>query len=230
VNNQILKNARQEIKFVASEIELQNILLWIKLHPACFVKAYDDRLINNIYFDTHQYTAYCENLSGTSTRQKVRYRWYGDEPYPDSGRLEIKHRRNFFGWKDIFASNTAPYASGNSWRDIKRNLVNNLSPEAQLVILFNPFPVIINRYKRKYFVSNNDDIRITVDTELRVYDQRYSSTPNISRQANIPKTMILEVKCDRSNGKLAASVINSLPIRVSKNSKYASAVASINTY
>ena len=88
------KNARYEIKFVANELELNKILNWINNHSAKFVSSYPNRQVNNIYFDTYNYSCYEENLSGASSRAKVRYRWYGASQFPEKGVLEVKLKRN----------------------------------------------------------------------------------------------------------------------------------------
>jgi len=230
MNESVPKEARYELKFVSPPFEFDRLLTWIRLNSACFHTSFDDRLVNNVYFDTYNFTAYNENLSGTSERQKLRYRWYGDDVYPSKGNLEIKCRRNVYGWKKSFKILNDPYIAGDSWDLVKKRLKQQLDDKVQLWIDCNPQVVITNRYLRKYFVSSDGKIRITVDRDLKVYDQRYCSTPNVSRESNIPGSVILEFKCHRKDRNLVSSVINTIPIRVSRNSKYVNAVTSINRF
>ena len=71
------EDARLEIKFVSNEKNVDVIENWLKLNPAGFYRPYPDRWVNNVYFDTHDYFAFNENLTGASCRTKLRYRWYG---------------------------------------------------------------------------------------------------------------------------------------------------------
>ena len=186
--------------------------------------------MNNVYFDSHDYFSYAENLSGISERRKMRYRWYGDSRYPDAGKLEIKCKRNLFGWKRDFRVDTAPYIEGDSWRKFRDGLSAQLGPEAKLWLQMRPMPTILNRYHRRYFVTRDDAIRLTVDTQQSVHDQRYHSQPSLRRKAHIPDTMVVEFKFDRHNRDLASQVIQGLPIRASRNSKYVIGLKSVHQY
>ena len=204
--------------------------MWLNLHSAGFYSPYPDRKVNNVYFDTYENYAYTENLSGASARTKVRYRWYGESVYPDAGSLEIKCKRNYFGWKLRFRANAAPVAGDDSWKDIRNNLIQQLDPEARLWLESNPQPVMINRYSREYYVSRDDKVRATIDTRQSVYDQRYKGRPNITHASNLPKTLVLELKFDRHDRDLAARIVQGLPVRISRNSKYMIAVQSVSGY
>ena len=87
MNIAVPEDARFEIKFVANEFEVDYVRQWVRLHWACFYVPYPDRWVNNVYFDTLNYFAYEENLSGASARTKVRYRWYGKHDYPEKAQL-----------------------------------------------------------------------------------------------------------------------------------------------
>ena len=88
---------RSEIKFICYQHNYYLIKNWIRIHAYNFFKEYDDRYINNIYFDSHDYKAFNDNLTGLPSRLKVRYRWYGDLITTESkkkGSLEFKFRKN----------------------------------------------------------------------------------------------------------------------------------------
>jgi VTC domain len=216
----IPEQARYEIKFVAYEMHLHSVLLWIKAHWAVFQQPYPDRWVNSIYFDTHDYHSFNENLSGASSRIKVRYRWYGHSNHPSFGNLEIKCKRNYFGWKKNFPVTEQIFQDGDKWADIKKNLVQQMSVEGKNWLMHRPFPVFINQYFRKYFVTRDGRVRITVDTNQTVWDQRYNGYPNLVNKTNIPKTLVVELKFDRKDQEYASEIIQGIPLRVSRNSKY----------
>jgi len=216
----IPEKARYEIKFVAYEMHLHSVLLWIKSHWASFYSPYPDRWVNSVYFDTHDYRSFTENLSGASSRIKLRYRWYGHTNQPSPGVLEIKCKRNYFGWKKNFLVKNPVFQEGNSWTDIKKEIHDQISDEGRNWIKHQPFPVFINQYHRKYYVSRDGRVRITVDTKQNVWDQRYKRYPNLAKKTNIPKTLVVEVKFDRKDQEYASEIIQGIPLRVSRNSKY----------
>ena len=113
------EEGRLEIKFVAYAYEVDRVVQWLRLHHAAFDKPFPDRRVHNVYFDSYDYDAYGENLSGISKRVKVRYRWYGEGRYPDVGMLEVKCKRNKYGWKHRFPVTVSPLQSGKRWRDIR---------------------------------------------------------------------------------------------------------------
>lgn len=221
------ETARLEIKFVAYEINYHTLLHWLRMHPAGFVAPYPDRRVNNIYFDTHSYLAFTDNLSGSSSRTKVRYRWYGESPGPDAGTLEIKQKRNFFGWKLRYKVPKTLYKNEANWRAIRQSLLAQLPPDGKKWLDANPMPVLINRYLRKYFVSSDGKVRATIDTQQAVWDQRFKPSPNFTRSANLAKTIVVEFKFDRQDRDLASRLLQGMPLRVSRHSKYINGVRAI---
>jgi hypothetical protein len=224
MNNSVPDYARLEIKFSAYEVQVHTLLHWLKMHPACFFKPFPDRQVNNIYFDMYNYYAFAENLSGASSRTKVRYRWYGESKDPDIGTIEIKCKRNYFGWKHRYPINKPPYKAGYSLKDIRQALLEQLPPDGKKWLNTSPFPIIINRYYRKYFLSSDEKIRVTMDTKQAVWDQRFKPLPNFKNKANLPPALVVEVKFDRKDREVASQILEGIPLRVSRFSKYISGV------
>jgi len=228
MNCVVPETSRIEIKFVASDIYYYTLFSWLRLHAAGFTSPYPDRWVNNIYFDTHDLAAYAQNLSGVSSRTKVRYRWYGDSVYPDSGTLEVKQRRNIYGWKLRFKVEKSPYNRGATWRTIRGFLHDQLPPEGRRWLDANPLPVMINRYFRKYFVSSDNDVRVTLDSRQRVMEQRFKAYPNFTHCANIPEILVVEFKFDRKHNGKVSHMIQDIPIRRGRHSKYIMGVKAIS--
>jgi hypothetical protein len=219
--------ARQEIKFVANLRDYDAIMQWLNMHALAFSVAYPERTVNNVYFDTYELMAYAENLAGVSQRTKVRYRWYGESSEPAIGRLEIKQKRNQYGWKQIFNIADAPWSPGQTWADIVRSIAAQGGPQARIWLHQFPLPVMINRYHRHYYLSACGRIRVTLDFDQQVWDQRYAPMPSFTRAANLPETFVFECKFDRYERELASRALLGLPIRVSRHSKYMNAVGAI---
>jgi hypothetical protein len=197
------------------------------MHPAGFIRPYPDREVNNIYFDTIDYRAYAENLGGVSERSKVRYRWYGDHPEPVAGSLEVKLKRNHFGWKRRYPVAQPPYREGFGWHEIRAALRAQLPFAGQLWIDQNTLPVMINRYTRQYFSTTDGSMRVTIDTNQRVYDQRYGDKPNFYKPAIMQDTLVVEFKFSRSSRPDAVRILETIPLRVGRYSKYMNAVRAV---
>ncbi len=224
------EEVRLEIKFVAYAYEVDRVVQWLRLHHAAFDKPFPDRRVHNVYFDSYDYDAYGENLSGISKRVKVRYRWYGEERYPDVGVLEVKCKRNIYGWKHRFPVTVSPLQSGKRWRDIRNSITGVLPAMGKINLNTYPQPVILNQYNRQYFVSRDKSVRVTIDTGMKVYDQRYKPTPNVTRRANISDLMVIEFKAEPSAQDEVNRVVQTLPIRVNRHSKYTTGVEAIYSY
>ena len=223
----IPQEARLEIKYTATEIEYHRIFHWIKHHPYGFFIHYPDRIINNIYFDSQDYSSFWETLSGFSSRTKVRYRWYGDSFFSEHGILEFKNRKNHYTWKDSYKLSINLLNKNTDWATFLKILKGSLTHEARCRFQENPAPILINSYNRNYFIDRDQAIRITLDTGLKIFDQRYSSSPNLSRKAILPFSVILELKFSENKRDQIAQIFKEMPISMSRNSKYVFGVRGI---
>jgi hypothetical protein len=220
-------DARHEIKFAAYSTEYPALRHWLQMHPAGFVTAFPDRYISNIYFDSWDYRAYAENLAGISQRAKVRYRWYGMTARIGTGSLEVKQKRNHFGFKQRFAVTQPPYLPYATWTEIRASLREQLPANGRLWLDANPLPVMLNRYVREYFQTADGRIRATIDRQQQVFDQRVSSVPNFERPAITQDTLVVEFKFARADRQLAVALLANMPLRVGRHSKYMNAVRAI---
>ena len=211
---------RMEIKFVSHHVNLHRVLTWLRVHDAGFHSPYPPRRINSVYFDTQDSQAYTANVSGSSARTKVRYRWYGESPLPGPGYLEVKRKRNFFGWKLRYELDQAPYRDGATWQAIRRQMMTQLPPEGRQWLALWTLPTLMNRYHRRYFLSSDGLVRVTVDTGQRAWDQRFKSIPDFLRHVQLSDSVVVEFKFDRRDRQVASDVMQGIPIRVSPHSKY----------
>lgn len=221
---------RHEVKFAAYSVHYDALLHWVRMHAAGFVRTYPERRVNNVYFDTADYRAFSENLAGVSERSKLRYRWYGDSEGPAPGALEVKQRRNHFGWKKRYAVPEAPWQPGDSWHRVRAAIRATLPMEGRLWFDQAQHPVMINRYTREYFATTDGELRLTLDREQGVWDQRMAAAPNFTRRAILQDTLVVEIKFPRSARHRATGVLSEIPVRVGRHSKYMNAVRSIGFY
>lgn len=219
---------RIETKFIVSELERDKVETWLRLHNAQFSNAYQPRWVNSVYFDTHDFFAFRENIYGASRRTKVRYRWYGSEMMPQDGHLEVKLKRNIYGRKHRERIDGLALPPDYTWDGFRAEILDRAGPFGRLSLQHNPQPALQNRYRRAYFASFDQKVRVTVDTDLEFYDQRYASRPNLSRKANFPPAMIVEFKFDRNDRDTVAQYLQTFPVRVSRSSKYVEGMKSVH--
>jgi hypothetical protein len=220
------KETRFELKFVTDATHYRMWRHWIMVHPSGFRVAYPTRQINNIYFDTYDLSSYQDNLLGGSARLKLRYRWYGENREPGPGLLELKCKRNLLGWKLKHSIDPFPNSNGKNWHKIKSQIRCRLPQEWR--VLFDSYPqaVLINRYIREYFVSLDGKVMLNLDLQHRFFNQYHKIKPNFVSKENARDVVVLEVKSARKQYEVVPTLMKTLPIRVSRHSKY---VVGVNT-
>ncbi|MEM6963702.1 MAG: VTC domain-containing protein, partial [Bacteroidota bacterium] len=150
---------RFERKYKTETLALALVEQTIKLHPAGFRKIYPDRQVNNIYFDTADYTTYQENVIGIAARKKFRVRWYGTILEEiQSPVFEIKIKQNQLGDK-----------ISNKINDFKFSELKCVTKEIQLLAKARlPLqPTLLNTYERSYFGTMDGKFRVTIDRKMR---------------------------------------------------------------
>ena len=218
---------RYELKFIAKPIEYFRILNWLRQHNSCLKTEYPDRQVNNIYFDSYNHHSYCENIYGASSKSKIRFRWYGDSKKPKNGSLEIKCKRNQLNWKIIYKIKGDLDNNGNTWRSICSEIRNQLPAEGKKWLEMNPLPILVNRYKRKYFISQEKKVRVTLDSDLIVFDQSRKPYANYSLKSNLPQVIVLEIKFSRELRDHVMNVFGNVPLRGTRFSKYIHGILSV---
>ena len=91
----------------------------------------------------------------------------------------------------------------------------------------NPWPTLIVSYHRQYFVSHDEQVRLTIDTSVSAFPQIFSPYPQLERRALTPGIVIIELKADDAVWQRVAEIMAPLPFRAMASSKYiAGALAS----
>ena len=205
---------RFERKYKIDHLDYTVIEQALKIHPVGLRKIYPDRTINNIYFDTIHLKNYHDNVEGVAERQKVRIRWYGENPtLIKAPNLEIKTRLNEVGKKAIIP---VPNFELYKLKMITR-ITNALLPQTPRLI-----PVLVNSYARSYYGTTDGKYRLTIDRDLRFF-----SLLNANRftRFNITESaVVLEIKYDQEYDNTTDRITQFLPFRQTKSSKYVTGV------
>jgi len=216
-------NARYEFKIPCDPTLLPEIAAWVRLHPAHWRVSYPPRQVNNVYFDSPDLHDFNANLSGVGRREKLRLRWYGpDVTRIAAAQLERKCKEGLAGWKEMAFFVGTLDLPGAAWPALLATLRAGLAAPARLWLDARAGPVLINSYQRAYYETPDGALRLTLDTQLRAYEQRASLAPNLTRRALQPELMVVELKgpVDDSSTQRIAQVLQAFPLRVGRFSKY----------
>lgn len=163
-----LEVSRHEIKY------LLNPMQYVRLAQALKNVLIEDRhngpsgyLIRSLYFDTHANTDFYQKLSGDENRKKIRLRTY--DPASEKVKLEIKRK---FGDEQIKKSAIVSRNDAKSLiacdYDVLLGYENQTARMIYEVMHINRVrPVVLVEYRRKAFIHPTNNIRITLDTEIR---------------------------------------------------------------
>ncbi len=207
------RSFRHEKKYKSEQLHPEVVKQVIRNHPASFRKIFPDRQINNVYFDTPNYMAYTENVDGISERRKFRVRWYGDDvSIISKPNLEIKIKSNMLGCKETY-----PIKSSFDLEDF-RALKKEVSAYSQLKL--DLVPTLINSYQRSYYGTSDGNFRITVDSGLRYFSLLRAI--RFTKYAIEDEATVVELKYEAALDDKADPIMQYLPFRQTKSSKYVS--------
>lgn len=214
------ENLRYERKFVTKDVDEKEMEFLLKLNPILLSEKYTKRRVNNIYFDTPELKNYMENLAGNKERIKIRIRWYG----PTFGSiskpvLEFKIKKQELNRKISFRLNRFTLSKKGSIKNIQDMLKISDLPEWVTSYLKETKPSLLNSYRRKYFSSPFNEVRVTLDSELSFY--RLKGNRNSFKEKLEPSSMVvMEIKYPKNKDKIVEEMTQQLPFRLVANSKY----------
>ena len=201
---------RIEKKFIINSPYEDNIVNLIK-NRIGFKEIFEERQINNIYFDDFKLSRFYANINGNFLKEKWRLRWYGETFGEDKSlTLEQKIRVGNVQFKKNETT-------------VKINILDKMGTN----IFYNKIPnkfknffiINFNKYNRRYFSNNDKSIRITVDKNISYSNIFKEKIFKISKVYN-DRRLILEIKSIVNNEDTIQNICQSLPLRVSRNSKY----------
>jgi len=222
---------RYERKFIYNDITPEDLIATqVLTNQFCFREIFHRRTVNNIYYDDYAMSFYHQNVAGDMYRDKYRLRWYGDH-FNDiqNPTLEIKKKIGSVGDKLSFKLLDFKHRLDLHTLDQTQSIIikelekpTTLEIASKLKLLS---PSLYNSYERRYFLSNCQKFRITIDYSMKFYNPKFKDY-TVS-ESNIP-SIVLELKYNTSDDKDARKLTQQLNARLSKNSKYVTGIHLIN--
>lgn len=211
---------RYERKFVVDRYDVHQLEGILKRHPAFFREIYKKRKINNIYLDTPDLKTYFDNVCGNPNRIKVRIRWYGETfGHIKSPRLELKIKSGLSGEKRTYELCSFTLDKEFSIDTLTEVFNNSDLSDRLKVKLKNYKPTLLNNYLRKYFVSQDKKVRVTIDNNMTYYGVTARNNTFIGKKVE-RQDVIVEMKYDFESAFIASDISQHFPMRMTKSSKY----------
>ncbi len=220
---------RAEVKFALPRADLGKLETILEVN--CRRVWYRNRTsrVASLYFDDHRLSACRDNLDGSSTRAKLRLRWY-DTPFPEGEVfLEVKRRLGRATIKERHRLPLAERFESVSIRETVKALLAALPPARRETLLARPDPIVIVEYERSYFdapsgpsVPSGKDgrVRITLDSDLTFYSQVGRLRPTRGFPVRMPGVVIVEAKTSGGSEDAVRELLHPLAPRVTRSSKY----------
>ncbi len=215
---------RYERKFVISGHYRSEIIRYIKLHPAAFSEIYFERMINNIYLDTHSFTHFQDNNIGNSTRKKARVRWYGETfQHVEKPVLEFKIKEGLVGTKRSYKLKPFDINKDFTIKNLHTSFRSSNLKQSVLLEILSLNVSLLNSYTRIYFLSNDKKFRITIDNKL-TYRDIYQQNNTFIHKHTDNDNIIVELKYSSKIDDIANEISSLFPFRLTKSSKYVNGI------
>lgn len=195
----------------------------VRSDPAGFREVYPPRHVNSLYLDSVELSSLADTGPGFSERSKYRLRWYGDLAGGAAPPVfEIKIKEAGVGRKERFElpslqAGPLPVSLGGWSRSADL-------PEAVRRSCRSRAPVVLVRYRRRYFVSRDDRFRFTIDDDLEVHRPRGPAGYQRVRRLD---PAVLELKYDVADAPYASDLLRRHPLERSNFSKYVLALDAV---
>lgn len=207
----------------------QNPLLAKLLRKFNLKIQYPDRNVSSIYYDTLDFQLYKDSIEGVFKRKKIRLRFYNK--VFDKINLEKKIKIGDLGFKIIETLD-----SNQSFKEFYFRKINSIKESQKKRVLIPEnienvyFPVTSVNYLRRYYISNDKKIRLTIDNKIS-YSRVVRNKNIFFAINNIPeKLSVIELKFE-DNNKINKQLLNSFTslfnINLIRNSKYCNSIESL---
>ncbi len=214
------RELRHELKLVCQESAWSALRMALRLDRSGVRELHPERTVQSVYLDTTYRRALEENRAGISAREKVRFRWYGEEGNSVRGSLERKHRENSLGWKETLALPEPVRVHGAQRRAFVRELARLAGGSWRERLLLGLEPAQWISYRREYLTTADGRVRLTLDRQLRFADQTPLVHLTAARATRSPRLLVLEVKCAPEALDEARQIVARLPLPIGRCSKY----------
>ncbi|WP_320675045.1 VTC domain-containing protein [Prochlorococcus sp. MIT 1341] len=185
-----------------------------------FTEIYPERIVNSLYYDDEQLNLYANSQNGISSRYKIRLRYYnlGESGYI----VEKKVKEEDLNYKKVLTSEDSHFASLKPITSTYINLeIPNLIIPSTINIIYSP--KVFVSYCRRYFLSPDKGLRITIDSRISFFHAKNTNKEIEIKKKRVLSQSILELKYDATytpSIKFISSITSEFGLILSRSSKY----------
>lgn len=213
---------RYEKKLFTDAIYFDEFYSLIRTNNFGFREIYNKRVVNSIYFDNLDFDCFNDALDGSSTREKFRLRWYGNDKKVDSI-FEIKQKFGSVGKKITLSIGEVDFRKKLVDLKISERIKSSFHLKKHIYNLEKLKPNVYINYVRRYFACPENKIRITLDKDISY--AFINPNKNIYQNNSIKdKNMVIEFKYSKESQLKYLVESLQLPLCVSRFSKYGNAL------
>jgi SPX domain protein involved in polyphosphate accumulation len=225
-NSMVDEDSRFELKYRLTYFQYLKVRNAIR--PYMLMDSYTRRapanryLVRSLYFDTSDYRAYEQKMSGDCERVKFRLRTYDIESAETNPiRVELKLRQgNLMVKKNVFVplGEYRYFMAHRHWKEVQDPITIEFERQSLTQGLN---PVILVEYDREgYQTKSKSDLRITFDHRVRSAHARTLFPAHVFFQMLMPRSVVLEIKFKDSLPLWLGRLVREHGLKVIANSKY----------
>jgi hypothetical protein len=209
---------RREIKFALPLADLEKLrtILEVNLRRQVFNEKRSH--VSSIYFDDHALSACHENINGVEKRGKLRLRWYDGQDQKLF--FEVKRRIGNVLEKRRLAIESAEGLGSLSYNEVARELDRVLPASDGELLHARREPVLMTSYMREHFSSRETSSRVTLDYNIRCFEQYGARRLRTSFGVPIPDLVVVEGKTPPDSESELPLLLAPLKPVLTKSSKY----------
>ncbi len=219
-------NSRFELKYrlnYFSYLKVRNMVRSYMKKDSFTVKAGGKGyLVRSLYYDTYDYQAYMEKMSGDCDRIKFRLRSYSSTQAADIPiRVELKVRKaNRVEKYSTFvqADELKYFMEHRAWHNVKDPILSEFTRYLHLKDLQ---PQVMTEYYREGYQSRlNDQLRITFDHKVRSAHAKSLFPDQVFFRQHHPHGLVLELKFKARQPAWLKELVHSNGLKLIANSKF----------
>lgn len=211
---------RREIKFTFQSVDVGHLRGVLQSLLRRQIHADQVSTVRSLYYDGPRFPACRANLDGIGERRKLRLRWYDSLLPGNDFQLELKWRSNRITGKHRLKLHSDVPLSQLSFAAIRDELQRVVPDGFHPALARYSEPVVIVEYRREHFVSGDRSIRMTLDYDIRFYDQLGRSAPFLRFPVASDNLVVLEGKTPVGGESRLRELLEPLAPRAHRCSKY----------
>ena len=211
---------RRETKYLLPHADIGKLRSLLKGNTKRIIHNKPVSTVRSIYFDDTLLSDCQANLDGISHRKKVRLRWYDSLMPEEVLFFEIKWRNNRVTGKHRLELQSQQNLRNLSYSQIYDGLIDILPPQHIADLLKRSDPVVIVEYHREHFISADGLLRVTLDYNLKFYDQTGKQSISTSFPFLMHDFLVMEVKGPEETLQEVKQLLHPFAPRMGPCSKY----------